>query len=532
MSQATHVALALCALSGLALTSVGSAVIFWRFQGEEPFLRVLWPAFLSSLGLDIGVASLFLYCGHHLAMLTVAGGLLTAAYSTLFCALITTGVARIGQQWWADSRAIVSALLWYCHLCVYLHLAALRWPGLRGRLYFVAVVAPAAVHLTAAVLMMPFLPLLAMLPTDRLWVWPALLVFHGLSVVGLWQSLRDSEWLEVGLLVPPRGRGRPPAEPSPHPSSPTRDRVLYQLPGLRPGPSSLPSSKISRPLRVVQLTDLHLGPFMSVSRARKICATIVDVLRPDLVLLTGDFHTPATEHSQHGYLVQALAPLQPLAALGRVFSVLGNHDVETVDTERGVVQDLAQLQIQLLRDSDALAPIPGVGVVHILGLDFAFSNQEERVWAAVAAHPVPATADYSVVLLHDPQWFSCIPHDRCSVVLSGHTHGGQIGLVSWGLRPTLIGLLHGLLCHPAVEAASCTSPTLSSAPPPLDPSSAGPRVTKKGFALSSPDHGLWRHGLNRLYVHRGQGFRSFSENFVLRVGVPNELSLLCLHHET
>ena len=72
------------------------------------------------------------------------------------------------------------------------------------------------------------------------------------------------------------------------------------------------------------------------------------------------------------------------------------------------------------------------------------------------------------------------------MVFSGHTHGGQIGLLSLGLNATVMCL------------------------------------------IGSPDHGLWRHGRNRLYAHRGQGFRSLSCNWVLRVGVPNELSLVAL----
>jgi predicted MPP superfamily phosphohydrolase len=65
-------------------------------------------------------------------------------------------------------------------------------------------------------------------------------------------------------------------------------------------------------------------------------------------------------------------------------------------------------------------------------------------------------------------------------VLSGHTHGGQVGLVSFGLDWTVLQRSRW------------------------------------------PDHGLFARGRSRLYVHRGTGFYGFP----LRVGVPGEHSVL------
>ena len=65
-------------------------------------------------------------------------------------------------------------------------------------------------------------------------------------------------------------------------------------------------------------------------------------------------------------------------------------------------------------------------------------------------------------------------------MLSGHTHGGQVGLVSLGMDWTVLSRSRW------------------------------------------PDHGLFARGRSRLYVHRGTGFYGFP----LRVGVPGEASLL------
>jgi hypothetical protein len=83
-------------------------------------------------------------------------------------------------------------------------------------------------------------------------------------------------------------------------------------------------ARVERPLRVVQITDPHLGPFMSVERLASICQRAVDK-SPDLVLLTGDFLTMESQ-ADPKLLQSALAPLQQLP--GRVFACLGNHDHE------------------------------------------------------------------------------------------------------------------------------------------------------------------------------------------------------------
>ena len=93
----------------------------------------------------------------------------------------------------------------------------------------------------------------------------------------------------------------------------------------------------------------------------------------------------------------------------------------------------------------------------------------------------PRRADHlRLLLLHDPRGFQHVPPGDVDLTLSGHTHGGQVGLVSFGIDWT---------------------------------------VLKR---TAWPDHGLFGHGANRLYVHRGNGFYGFP----LRVGVPGEVSLL------
>jgi predicted MPP superfamily phosphohydrolase len=233
-----------------------------------------------------------------------------------------------------------------------------------------------------------------------------------------------------------------------------------------------------RPLTIVQLTDTHLGPFMSVARLRGFCERAV-AANPDLVLLTGDFLTMESQETPR-HLEEALAPLRALP--GRVFACHGNHDHESPEL---VAHALSAVGAKLLVD-DATVVETEAGTVQIVGMDFHFARRKERMAEVCARHPRVAGA-LRVVLLHDPGAFRHLPEGEGDLVLSGHTHGGQLGLVSLGVAWTVL----------------------------------------RAF-VDMPDHGLWARGPDRLYVHRGTGHYGFP----LRLGVPAEESVLRVHRAT
>ena len=230
-----------------------------------------------------------------------------------------------------------------------------------------------------------------------------------------------------------------------------------------------------RPLRLVQITDPHLGPLMSAERLRGICARAVE-LSPDLILLTGDFLTMESR-SDPAHIEHALEPLRAVG--GRTFACLGNHDLEAPELVRDV---LAHAEVQLLVDDSICVETPA-GEVQIVGADFSFTRRAERLAALCRAHPRIDGA-LRLILLHDPGAFRHLPAGEGDLVLSGHTHGGQVGLLSLGLRWTVVS----------------------------------------GFT-SIPDHGFWARGADRMYVHRGTGVYGFP----LRVGVPAEEGLIRVH---
>ncbi len=235
---------------------------------------------------------------------------------------------------------------------------------------------------------------------------------------------------------------------------------------------STPAPLTDRPLRVIQIADPHLGPWQSVARLRNIVEGLVD-RNPDLILLTGDFLTMES-NSTAGALAEALAPLQRLP--GRCFAIFGNHDHEAPDEVRA---GLAANKVRLLVD-DACTLETEAGPVQVVGADYVSRDRREHLEKLLNNHP--RLPDHRrLLLLHDPSAFHDLTHDDAAdLVFSGHTHGGQMGLVSLGLNWTVLARSRW------------------------------------------PDHGHFAKGTNHLYVHRGTGFYGFP----LRVGVPGEASLL------
>lgn len=224
-------------------------------------------------------------------------------------------------------------------------------------------------------------------------------------------------------------------------------------------------------LNIIQITDPHLGPFMSVERLREICARAVDA-DPDLVLITGDLLTMESHGDVQG-VVRAFEPL--LALEGRVFACLGNHDLEALAT---VKEAMGRVGARLLIDEMSRIETRH-GPVEIVGANFVFVKRREHLEGLFASLPERDSTP-RLLMLHDPGAFKYVPDGAADITFSGHTHGGHIGLLSIGSNWTSIG------------------------------------------AFGVPDHGLWSKGRNKLYVHRGTGHYGYP----IRLGVPGEESVI------
>jgi len=163
--------------------------------------------------------------------------------------------------------------------------------------------------------------------------------------------------------------------------------------------------------RIAQLSDLHISPFMPADEIRR-CVTITNQLKPDLVVMTGDYLSwdPAAQ----GEVVQALAGLR--APYG-VFGSLGNHESIT-DTEESITRLFAAQDIHILRQERAAIRLGGE-MLNLIGIDDSITDDR-----AVKGLVMPGAVN--ILLNHNPNDFDQAVELGFDLMLAGHTHGGQL----------------------------------------------------------------------------------------------------------
>ncbi len=216
------------------------------------------------------------------------------------------------------------------------------------------------------------------------------------------------------------------------PRLPRVRRLRFPLAGLPPALAGL---------RVVQLSDLHLGPYNSAAYLARAIRS-ANALAPDLVLLTGDY-----VHGSPAYIAPVARLLGGLRPRIAVLAVLGNHDhwedPEACRRElraRGVrLLDNGRLFLSAGRTLSVAAPAGG-------GLCLAGVGDywEDRVDLEAALGGVPPSLP-RLLLAHNPDFAESEAarsrRHRVDLMLSGHTHGGQVRLP--GVRSLIVPSSYG-----------------------------------------------------------------------------------------
>lgn len=169
----------------------------------------------------------------------------------------------------------------------------------------------------------------------------------------------------------------------------------------------------SRPLKIVLLSDLHVAKIGDTPARLGETASRVMALRPDLILIGGDFL--ADEFLGPYGVDEAIRPLAVLKAPRGVFAVLGNHDNGDPTEFRRV---LGGAGIELL-DNNAMR----AGPLTIVGVS-GFTRYIGTSWVAAA---IRREGGVPIVLTHGPDIIPRLPAD-VELAMAGHTHCGQIVL--------------------------------------------------------------------------------------------------------
>jgi len=163
---------------------------------------------------------------------------------------------------------------------------------------------------------------------------------------------------------------------------------------------------------LLHLSDLHID--MNEGAMRRL-AELIPNLKYDVCVNTGDFR--GATFGSFDATLQGLKRLQPVLQ-GSVYAVLGNHDTILM------VPALEEMGIRILLNE--YEPISrGADKIYLAGIDDAHYYRVDNIEKAAAQIP---HSDFSILLSHTPEIYRQAAHAGFDLLLSGHTHGGQICL--------------------------------------------------------------------------------------------------------
>ena len=171
-------------------------------------------------------------------------------------------------------------------------------------------------------------------------------------------------------------------------------------------------------IKIAALADLHVGsPFNHLDNLQRV-VDLTTAAKPDLVLLLGDYVTHGVVGGSYVRPEQIAAGLKRLSVPLGVFAVLGNHD--HLDGSRRIVDAFRSAGISFLED-EAVSLSWKECEFSLVGLSD-FLEGPRRYSQAVADVPKDKPA---IAFTHNPDAFPLLS-PTLSLVLAGHTHGGQV----------------------------------------------------------------------------------------------------------
>lgn len=190
---------------------------------------------------------------------------------------------------------------------------------------------------------------------------------------------------------------------------------------------------LSKPLEVVQVTDVHIGKVLGKGFLEEIVRSI-NTLGADIVVITGDLVDLEVEK-----IGDALEPLREIRSTYGVYFVPGNH--EYFHGVEGILTHLEALHVKVLGNTHV-----NIGGINLAGVyDLMANRMNHPLKPDIKAALAGCDANMPTVLLaHQPKYLTQLSgKEPLDLVLCGHTHGGQIfpfGLLVLLDQPYVYGL--------------------------------------------------------------------------------------------
>ena len=190
---------------------------------------------------------------------------------------------------------------------------------------------------------------------------------------------------------------------------------------------------------IVQLSDIHLGPFMSLDDLEKLLVKATS-LQGDILAITGDLFDDRRINAKAAKLVDSYVDK---FKYGIVYC-RGNH--EHLRGITAIDMALENTRIQYLVNSNkyiAGADMP----IYMAGVDYPIRRDQfqflQEAYTEQAMKDIPKNS-VKILLAHHPDFFDTAEKYGTQLVLAGHTHGGQLGVLGIPVVPPLFKYMRGM----------------------------------------------------------------------------------------
>ena len=178
-------------------------------------------------------------------------------------------------------------------------------------------------------------------------------------------------------------------------------------------------------LKIVHLSDVHFGSTINKNELEKI-VNKVNELKPDIVVLTGDLLDERLEYDQN-VIIEELKKIE--AKLGK-YAVSGNHDVP-IETYNYILNECGFKNINntyelIYNNSNQPIIISGISSNYIDNSNIISKTEMFTNYITnLSSDDLPI---YSILLIHEPDFIDNLDLKNYDLILSGHSHAGQIRL--------------------------------------------------------------------------------------------------------
>lgn len=188
--------------------------------------------------------------------------------------------------------------------------------------------------------------------------------------------------------------------------------------------------------KIIHVSDLHYKTTYYKKEVEKMI-TMINELKPDLVVLTGDLFDKDTKYDNKDFeeLTILLSKIEP--TIGK-YAISGNHDEQVPEWET-VIKNSGFINLNDTYDTvymNSLNPLLIVGVSSSLNnmkeINDRLKPATDYIKSIQGQEKKNNIPNYKILLLHEPDYIDDIDYSNYDLVLAGHSHNGQIRIPGIG----------------------------------------------------------------------------------------------------